>query len=169
MIEENNLKHFIDEDIFILKEKPQPYSASPPEESKVEEPVEVIETPKPQLTSVVPAVETIEEIHDLMVLVLPMNSADKELLIKLLKAIHKSEAEIKLLDSFSDFNGKKFKRLLSFGYLNELRHQVDTSLENYKTLKKGDQEILIASPISSLHTNTSEKTQLWKSLQEMFL
>ena len=106
--------------------------------------------------------------HDIVVMVLPMNSKDKELLLNLLKAINKTEKDIHLINSFSDLN-VGYKMLLSFGYLNELKYKLDTPLENYKCFTHASGQILIASPLSALHDNRAEKGALWKCLQEMFL
>jgi hypothetical protein len=177
MIEDENLKYFITEDIFILNEPAPEYENS---KTPLIEKEEMVMETKPEITvhvemeskiesPVIPPISAEpEEIHDLIVLVLPMNSKDKELLINLLKAIQKIEADVKLINSFSDFKGN-FKKLLSFGYLNELKHQLDASMEPYQCINNKEQEVLIASPLSALHDNKAEKTALWNCLQKMFL
>lgn len=182
MIEDENLHRFFTEEIFVLGDEAEPEQTARTQEkteqelapaptpaaeleketlaaplpSKVEEPAPVIEKPAPV------------ELHDLIVLVLPMNTQDKELLQNLLKAIKKTEADIKLISSYSEFRGN-CKKLLSFGYLNELKHQIDSSLKPYKCIKKSDMEILISAPLSALHNDKAAKGTLWKCLQEMFL
>ncbi|MFY0598547.1 MAG: DNA polymerase III subunit psi [Cyclobacteriaceae bacterium] len=169
MIEEENLMHFISEEIFILEEKTKVYPADTNESSQVEEPSAPLTQGKEEVLIKSDKEDIQENIYDIVVLVLPMNSKDRELLEKLLKAIKKTEADIKLVDSFSEFKNN-FKQLLSFGYLNELKHQVDGTLENYKVSDvDGGKKVLVSAPLSTLHDNNAEKGALWKCLQEMFL
>ncbi|MEP0369186.1 MAG: hypothetical protein ABJN36_00560 [Cyclobacteriaceae bacterium] len=178
MIEDENLHRLFTEEIYVLDEaeKAAPIAEKPAQEKVtapvVEEPVNEApeapapakaEEPAPTMQKPAPV-----EIHDLIVLVLPMNAQDKELLHNLLKAIKKTEADIKLISSYSEFKDN-CKKLLSFGYLNELKHQIDGSLETYKVMKLDDKEMLISAPLSALHNDKSAKGALWKCLQEMFL
>lgn len=184
MIEDQNLQYFITEDLFLVNEpamENKPISA-PVIITKevasvpvVEIPVEkeaVVVAPKTEPSVTADPEKSVlqpqETIHDLVVLVLPMNSQDKELLSNLLKAINKSEANIKLINSFSDFK-ENFKTLLSFGYLNELKHQMDSSITPYSWFKKGTHQILVSAPLSSLHNNKADKTALWNCLKAKFI
>lgn len=184
MIEDENLQYFITEDLFLVNEPAMEYEqASAPEViAKEEGTAPVVEIPVEKESVVIapkseasvtpepkkPAPQPQETIHELMVLVLPMNNQDKELLNNLLKAINKSNADIKLIDSFSDFK-ENFKILLSFGYLNELKHQMDGSITPFSWFKKGTHEILISAPLSSLHNNIADKTALWNCLKARFV
>jgi DNA polymerase III psi subunit len=180
MIEDENLHHFISEDIFVLNDEEQematPVGVNPVIETPTIPPVEEVQKTAPVIPEThvveepVPVIEkpTAAQVHELIVLVLPMNAQDKELLQNLLKAIKKTEADIKLINSYADFKGN-CKKLLSFGYLNELKHQIDDSLEPYKVIKNQDKEMLISTPLSALHNNKPAKGALWKCLQEMFL
>ncbi len=188
MIEDANLKHFITEDLFLLAEdiedsksavSTKEYDSPEPKPETVKEPAPAaasIATPKlaaPNLTNTTktPSISTPKPAavtHEIVVMVLPMNSKDKELLTNLLKAIDKTEKDVHLINSFSELN-VGYKKLLSFGYLNELKYKLDLPLESYKKTKHENGEVLVASPLSSLHDNRAEKAALWKCLQEMFL
>ncbi|MEP4598917.1 MAG: hypothetical protein ABJZ92_22110, partial [Cyclobacteriaceae bacterium] len=113
MIEDENLHRLFTEEIYVLDEaeKAAPIAEKPAQEKVtapvVEEPVNEApeapapakaEEPAPTMQKPAPV-----EIHDLIVLVLPMNAQDKELLHNLLKAIKKTEADIKLISSYSEF------------------------------------------------------------------
>ncbi len=184
MIEDENLQYFITEDLFLVNEPAMEYEqasapvviakeevTAPVAEMLVQNEAEVVApksespiTTEPEKSASQPQ----ETIHELVVLVLPMNNQDKELLNNLLKAINKSNADIKLIDSFSDFK-ENFKILLSFGYLNELKHQMDGSITPFSWFKKGTHEILISAPLSSLHNNIADKAALWNCLKARFV
>jgi DNA polymerase III psi subunit len=199
MIEDENLKYFIQEDIYLLAEDQLATTASKVAEKVAVAPAVPIETKPmaetPKITKAETAPAPIEPIadvpkipatpsiatpkmpqalaapvmvHELVVLVLPMNNKDKELLKNLLLAIKKSEKDVHLINSFSELK-VEYKKLISFGYLNELKYKLDLPLENYKWAAHQSSEILIASPLSALHDNRAEKTALWKCLQEKFL
>jgi hypothetical protein len=184
MIEDENLKYFITEDIFLVNDpavedekvsKPAVIAKEETSASEVEILVEKdAEVITPKTESLVTqeteksSLQPQEMIHELVVLVLPMNSQDKELLNNLLIAINKSFSDIKLIDSFSDFK-ENFKILLSFGYQAELQHSLNKSLLEYTPHKIGENQILISKPLSALHGSKDQKTKLWKCLKELFL
>lgn len=171
MIEPENLKYLITEEIYILDEKINDYTNQNESVLTVEEPItkkQKTEAETLPLKDETAIESKPEQIDELVILVLPMNSQDKELLNNLLKAIKKTESDIKLINTFSEFKNN-FKTLVSFGYLNELKHQLDESLTTYKTATLDDKRILISSPLSTLHNNNLEKGTLWKCLQEVFL
>lgn len=184
-MEDINLNHFITEDLYLVAVDATTSQEDTPVSKDYATPEPIVETAKEPVTTPVaepkmatpslpstpktPSISVPKTVsHDIVVMVLPMNSKDKELLINLLKAIGKTEKDVHLINSFSQLN-MEYKKLLSFGYLNELRYKLDLPLENYKKTTHETGEILIASPLSSLHDNRAEKGALWKCLQEMFL
>lgn len=169
MIENENLKFFITEEIFILDEN----KVAGDGEEKIATPTPSVVKPANTDHSKSPTIDRIvkekepQPIDDLVILVLPMNNQDKELLVNLLKAIEKTETDVKLIDSFSQYN-TNFKKLISFGYLNELKHQLDDSLVEFKPFEIDGKQILIAPALSALHNNVSNKKALWECLKGIF-
>lgn len=182
MIEDENLRYFITEDLYMVEEDAvktkqtpsvqTPTSSEPTADQVADSPAPYIANPaasSPLSTLKTPSISVTPQVtYDTVVMVLPMNSKDKELLNNLMKAIQKSPKDVHLLDSFSSLN-VGYKRLLSFGYLNELKYKLGLPLENYTIYKHGESQILLSSPLSALHDNKAEKSALWKCLQEMFL
>ncbi|WP_258104067.1 hypothetical protein [Marinoscillum sp. MHG1-6] len=170
MIEDQNLKHFITESIFVLDESQAEPKEEPPAQKEEVVPVQPqakVEAPKIPVAKE-PEPTPQPEIHELVVLVFPMNSKDEQLLQNLLKAINKKRDDIKLINSFSELDAN-FKKLLSFGYHNELKAKLQVELAEYSPAEWKSKEILISKPLSSLHDNNVEKGKLWKALQQVFL
>lgn len=175
MTEDNELKYFITESLFLVNE---PGLVAEKKTVPAESPIQKETEPSPakatELTPTIPKVNQPEapaapkEVHELMVLVFPMNSQDEELLNNLLKAIKKTRADIKLINSFSDFD-TNFEKLLSFGYLNELKAKVDTGITEFVNTSWDNKNVLVSLPLSALHNNNTDKGRLWKALQEKFL
>lgn len=176
MTEDNYLRYFITEDIFIVKndnnepevqdpadEKPSaPAQEAPVLQQKVEEPA------PPVVTPTTPKPEAPASIHELAIWTPPLTSTDRELLVKILGAIKKDFNKAHLMEGINSYS-PHYKTLLCFGYDKELELKLGTNLALYVPTDHASQQILCSVSPADLQADATQKKHLWEALQKMFL
>lgn len=155
MIEPENLKYFINEEIFLVKDIKRSVTSNemePPTIEKVSE--EKIEYSK--------------EVHDLMVWTEKLADQDYELLKKMLGAIKLDPESIHLIQEESHFT-PQFKVLLCFGNASLLSSRLNQQIPLNKLISMDGKKILASYPLAQLHGDVEKKTALWNSLKALFL
>ena len=149
MIEYDNLKYLINEEIILVKEN----------QTNVEE-AKVVEI-KPESPQSPP------KIHDVMVWTHELTQSDQDLLEKMLKAVKLDLSQVHLIHHEDEFT-KQFNTLLSFGNVDYVTDKVNTEVFLNKPFKFERKSILVSYPISSLHEDVKKKTELWNALKALF-
>ncbi|XOV90922.1 MAG: hypothetical protein ACFHWX_12000 [Bacteroidota bacterium] len=149
MIEDDNLKYLINEEIILVKE-----DRTNIEEAKV---VEINpESPKSPLKT-----------HDVMVWTHELTQSDQELLEKMLKAVKLDLKKVHLIHHEDQYTNH-FNTLLSFGNVDFVTDKVNTEVFLNRPFQFERKSILVSYPISSLHEDVKKKTELWNALKELF-
>ena len=154
MIDSDNLKHLINEEIYLINE-PQ-YREKDEQPSQVKEP-EGIKEPIAQ-----------EILHDLVVWTTPLSGNDKQLLSKMLDAINVNIKDTEVIEGGESFHSN-YKKLLCFGYTKELGERLSKPIEEFELFETGQKSVLCAPPLSQFHSNTEFKKRLWEVLKAAFM
>lgn len=157
MIEDQFLNLFINEPIYRLSDEP----LAPARETQPEPPI--LKEPAPPA----PPVATKTKIHSLAIWTPPLTTQDRELLTKIMKAVHENLEECYLMEGISAYE-PNYQKLICFGYQQELELKTAEKFELYKPSLAADKQILVSVAPAELHESKSEKASLWKALQEMF-
>ena len=164
MIEGNNLKYLINEEIFIIDDKNYPSIGTTPQQ---------VEESKPQFIKTEetrPAIQTDEKttVVELAVWTAPLTADDQTLLEKMLTAVAIDFKDISLLNGSDGYN-HNYRKLLCFGFQEELSKKINKDISIYEPTQVEGRNILCAPPLSVLHNNQDEKRKLWTALQKFFL
>ncbi len=174
-MEYNYLPLFITEEVFIVQDNEQAAAepSAPPTVKDIahtEQPVSVgrvaepITPPTPKIT--VPKAEPI--IHDLAIWCPALSAEDKNLIGKILQAIHKDIHKVHVMEG-ADAYTTNYKTLICFGFQKELSARAGTDIVPYTPLERSGKKVLVAVAPAKLHGDATQKKRLWEALQKMFL
>ncbi len=160
MIEQDNLRYFITEEIYLMgnsqETKLEPADAKPePTENKSE----------PVVTK--PKVSEAPKIHNVVVWTHELTDKDRGLLSKMLEAVKLDITKVHLISQEQEYTNH-FKTLLSFGHTSFLAEKVDKEIILNEPFQSDGKSILVSYPISSLHDDVKKKGALWNGLKKMF-
>ncbi len=192
MIEDSHLPFFITEELYVLDDQTSVY-----EKAKEEAAPELVEkkeeTPSPIKTDQVAKAEEVSQVNEptaaiakkvqgiptlpeptpivdnvpLAIWTPPLMKEDELLLQNILKAINQDFSKAKLMSGISAY-APNYEKLICFGYQKELELKIGKPIPLYVGTKVGDQVILVSSAPETLHSDKSQKMQLWEALQKMF-
>ena len=154
MIDSDNLKHLINEEIYLINK---------PIYKEKEEPITQVKEPESSNRPIADETQ-----YDLVVWTTPLSENDKELLSKMLNAINFSIDDTKVIEGVDSFTSN-YKKLLCFGYSKELGEHLNKSIEEFKLLETEQKSVLCAPALSQFHSNNEFKKKLWDALKLAFL
>ncbi len=143
MIEEENLRYFITEEVFLMHEKGG---------------------------STVPQDEVIpdrKKTHDIVVWTHELTDKDQALLEKMLAAVKLSLDKVHLIHHEDEYTSH-FNTLMSFGNVDFIADKADKEVLLNQPFHFESKSILVSYPISSLHTDMKKKSELWEGLKKLF-
>ncbi|MEQ8880683.1 MAG: hypothetical protein RLQ12_13665 [Cyclobacteriaceae bacterium] len=146
MIDQENLRYFITEEIFLVEET-QDHQLKSVEEQP--------QKPAPS------------KIHDVVVWTHELTDKDQMLLTKMLEAVKLDISKVHLIHHEQEYTDS-FKTLLSFGHTSFLAEKVEKEIILNEPLQTGSKSILVSYPISSLHEDVKKKAALWNGLKKLF-
>ena len=153
MIEQDNLRYFITEEIYLMADS---------QEAKLD-PVET--KPEPVVTK--PQVSEAPKIHDVVVWTHELTDKDRALLSKMLEAVKLDITKVHLISQEQEYTDH-FKILLSFGHTNFLAEKVEKEIILNEPIQSDGKSILVSYSISSLHDDVKKKGALWNGLKKLF-
>lgn len=168
------LSHFIEEPLYLIKDDVKVPTIQA-ESLEVAQPIQAEEPAAPVLLKPLPTFG--KNLKHCIILVNwgeQANSSEKELLIKILSSVKRSEDDV-LIASSSNASAEQIdallaeynhKHLIDFGTskLVEIAHA-----ETYTPVQVGPKKYLKADALSEIAQDVEKKKALWKALQEMFL
>lgn len=177
MADRNFLAEFIQEPVYVIKEKQTNKSESYATAEKETPVAEVFAEPEIALAPPTPLLTKGENLKHCLVLVNTdaevIGASDEEFLYRILSAVKRQAIDVMIAnvstandDSISAFLVEQnHKHLLAFG-LNQLPNQMEASL--YEPLNVSGKSYLLAENLSSISQDLDKKKALWKALQSMF-
>ncbi len=161
MIESENLKYFINEEIFLVKERQlpeKPENKNSDTETKAPEPVVAAEQ----------EAKYDQEFHDVIVWTGTLTTEDQELLTKMLGAINLDPTNIHHIKEDNHFTDQ-FNSLLYFGNVTQLIKTLKKEIPFNKIVSIGDKKILASYALNELHGDNQKKMVLWNNLKALFI
>lgn len=140
MIDEESLKYFITEEVFLINEDEETKKDSVAEEK----------------TS-----------HAVLVWTHELTDKDQELLKKMLQAVNLDLSKVHLIHQEQDYV-EDYKILLSFGHTNFISEKIKREVFLNQPIETEENNILVSYPISSLHTDVKKKGELWQGMKKLF-
>jgi DNA polymerase III psi subunit len=153
MIDPNHLKHIITEDLYLVDDQQNRSEPGTDSNSDIEKTSTV---PTPSIENEISSQETTVK---LLVAAETLDETEKELLIKILRAINISENEFRL---------EVGSTALVTSYEKAIIFSSKPAGTFYKLSKYKNTEILSAKPLRVLNESKEEKLKLWSALKQWF-
>lgn len=140
MIDEESLKYFITEEVFLINEDEQTKKDSEAKEKSG---------------------------HPVLVWTHELTDKDQDLLEKMLQAVNLDLSKVHLIHQEQDYV-EDYKILLSFGHANFVTEKIKREVFLNQPIETEENNILVSYPISSLHTDVKKKAELWQGMKKLF-